>query len=95
MRTASIQRVLNEGEACLLPPIWVVQAGTDENVPQAMTLDFLRALQAQGAPFKYVFYPDQPHALTSNDTPMAARCIADAVAFIQRKLPATPGKTSP
>ena len=60
MHTASIQRVLNEGEACALPPMWVVQAGADENVPQAMTLDFLRALQAQGAPFGYVFTPTSP-----------------------------------
>ena len=86
MHAASIQRVLDEDEACALPPMWVVQAGADTNVPQAMTLDFLRALQAQGAPFEYVFYPGQPHALTRDDTPMASRCIADAVAFIDRQL---------
>jgi acetyl esterase len=86
MHTASIQRVLDDGEASALPPLWVVQAGADENVPQAMTLDFLRALQARGAPFEYVFYPGQPHALTRDDTPMASRCIADAVAFIDRQL---------
>lgn len=88
MQRASIQRILDDGEAHTFPPLWIVQPGADDNVPQAMTLELLRALQARDAPVEYVFYPGQPHALTRDDTPMAARCIADAVAFINRQLPA-------
>jgi acetyl esterase len=86
MSQASIQRLLNEGETTAAPPLWIVQPGADDNVPQAMTLDLLHALQARGVEFEYMFYPNEPHAITREDTPSAARCIADATTFIARQL---------
>ena len=86
MQKASIQRFLDEGETTSAPPLWLVQPGADDNVPQEMTADLLRALQAKGVPFEYTFYPGEPHALTREDSPAAATCIADAVGFINRQL---------
>jgi acetyl esterase/lipase len=86
MAQASIQRLLDDGEASVEAPVWIVQPGGDTNVPQPMTFDLLRALQDKGANLEYTFYPNEPHALTREDTPAAARCIADAGAFIQRQL---------
>lgn len=82
MHAASIQRILDDGEAQSLPAVWVAQPGADSNVPQAMTLDLLRAYQARGGSIHYAFYPEQPHAFTYEQHEAAQRCIADAAAFM-------------
>jgi acetyl esterase len=86
MHMASIQRILDDGEMQSLPSVWVAQPGADSNVPQAMTLDLLRAYQARGGSIRYAFYPQQPHAFIYESHAVALRCIADATVFIQDEI---------
>lgn len=62
MHQASVQRMLDAGEAQCLPPLLVVQPGEDRNVPRPMTLELLRAWQDAGGALQYLFYPGLPHA---------------------------------
>jgi acetyl esterase/lipase len=46
MRTASVSRLVSAGDAQSLPPLLVVQAGDDANVPLEMTMGLLHAWQS-------------------------------------------------
>jgi acetyl esterase len=86
MQRANVPRVLRAGEHTHLPPLLLVQAGNDANVPAEMTLDLLAAYQDAGGRVEYSFYPGQPHAFglkPSSDTSHLTHAMS---AFIKRVL---------
>jgi acetyl esterase len=85
MWDASIQRIVTSGEAKSLPPILVVQPGSDSNIPQDMTFDLLHAWQARGGKLDYVFYPGQPHAFGHRPSEATTDLIRTIAAFIGRQ----------
>lgn len=87
MRSASIQRILNEGEAVAeLPPVLIVQAGDDGNIPREMTFDLIAAYQEQNGALDYAFYPNVPHAFGHRASPSTDDLIDTMRSFIQRQL---------
>ena len=86
MHQASVQRMLDDGEAQCLPPLLVVQAGEDRNVPRAMTLDLLRAWQDAGGALQYLFYPGLPHAFAYEASAETTRLEEDIWPFIDSHL---------
>ena len=62
MRQASVPRLLRAKEAQQLPPLFVVHAGKDANIPPEMTLDLVTSYQEAGGALTYQVYPNQPHA---------------------------------
>ncbi len=61
MRSASVPRVVQAGEAQHLPPLLVVMPGEDGNVPMDMTFDLLKAWQVRGGYLEYAHFPGEPH----------------------------------
>jgi acetyl esterase len=83
---ASIQRIVTAGEAEQLPPLLIVQAGADSNIPQDMTFDLLRAYQARGGSIEYVFYPAMPHGFGHRPSTATDDMVLLGGDFIRRKL---------
>lgn len=87
MQAASIQRILNDGEAVAdLPPVLIVQAGDDANIPREMTFDLITAFQNKKAKLDYAFYPGAPHAFGHRPSPSTDDLIQTMRDFIQRQL---------
>lgn len=87
MKDASIQRVLNDGEASEeLPPVLIVQPGNDGNVPREMTHELLKSLQNAEGKVDYLFYPGLPHAFGHRDSAATDDLIAAMRDFISRQL---------
>ena len=82
MRSASVQRALEAGEAEHLPPLLLVQPGEDANVPRPMTLDLVREYQDAGGTLHYLFYPGLPHAFAYQASPETTRLAGEVRAFL-------------
>ncbi len=61
MAEASIAAVLREGRARHLPPVWVVRAGADLNVPSGMLDDLVDAYRTVGGDIALSEYPGEVH----------------------------------
>lgn len=61
MAEASIAAVLREGRARHLPPVWVVRAGADLNVPSGMLDDLVDAYRTAGGDIALSEYPGEVH----------------------------------
>ena len=85
MWDASIQRIVEAGEAEALPPILVIQPGMDSNIPQDMTFDLLKAWQARDGKVDYAFYPGAPHAFGHRPSPDTDNMLQTITAFIERQ----------
>lgn len=86
MWDASVQRIVQSGDAEALPPILVIQPGMDSNIPQDMTFDLLKAWQARDGRVDYVFYPGAPHAFGHRPSTDTDDMIQTISAFIQRQI---------
>lgn len=86
MWDASIQRIVEAGEAEALPPILIIQPGMDSNIPQEMTFDLMKAWQARDAKVDYAFYPDMPHAFGHRPSLATADMLKTISGFIDRQL---------
>lgn len=87
MKEASIQRVLDDGEASdILPSVLIVEPGEDDNVPREMTRELLQSLQNAGVKVDYLFYPGLPHAFGHVDSDATDDLIAAMRDFINRQL---------
>jgi acetyl esterase/lipase len=84
MQAASIPRILDAGEAQMLPPALIVQPGEDQNVPLEMTASLLRAYQSRGGHLEYAFFPREPHAFTYDASDATEACLALTADFIHR-----------
>ena len=82
MRQASVQRVLQAGEAKDLPPALVVQPGEDANVPRQMTLELVREYQDAGGSLNYLFYPGLPHGFAYQASADTTRLAREVRAFL-------------
>lgn len=61
MGEASIATVLREGRVRHLPPVWVVRAGADLNVPSSMLDELVDAYRAAGGHITLSEYPGEVH----------------------------------
>ena len=88
MVNASVQRVLSETTNLKPPPTLVIQPGEDANVPEPMTLDLLRMLQACDAELTYRYMPGLPHAFAYEPSFDTDRCADYVWTFIRERLSA-------
>jgi acetyl esterase/lipase len=73
MKDASIQRILNSGEATEnLPPVMIVEPGEDLNIPREMTLELMKSFQNAGGKADHLFYPGMPHAFANRESANSA-----------------------
>ena len=86
MRSASVPRVLRDGEAEALPPLLLVQPGADANVPREMTLALLCEYQDAGGVVHYLFYPGLPHAFAYQASAETAQLARQAGWFLDQHL---------
>ncbi len=61
MRDASIVTLLQTGRARFLPPVWLVQAGADLNVPPAMIEELVIEYRQAGGTVELTEYPGEVH----------------------------------
>jgi len=84
MRSASVPRVVQAGEAQSLPPLLVVMPGEDGNVPMDMTFDLLKAWQARGGYLEYAHFPGEPHGFGYQESDATRALVVLIEAFCSR-----------
>lgn len=80
MARASVTRVLEAGEARALPPAWLAQPESDDNVPAVITEAFVRAWEKTGGRLERVRFPGARHGFigqASADTEKAIALMRD------------------
>jgi acetyl esterase len=73
MTLASPQRIVEAGEARVLPPIVTVQGTADENVTHDMAQRFTDAYRTAGGNAELHFFDGQPHSFIKSNGDEAAR----------------------
>ena len=86
MAATSVTRIVAAGEATALPPVWVGQPDQDDNVPAAITEDFVRAYQQAGGHVEREHFPNARHGFVQQAGPDTDKCIALVKDFIGRQL---------
>ncbi len=79
MGRASIARLVRTGGARRLPPLWLVEAGRDLNVPAWMLDDLVEAYREGGGAVDRTVYPDEIHGFGHGESAGAARFRTDLV----------------
>ncbi len=87
MQAASVAAVLADGEARFLPPLWVVRAGEDLNVPSGMLDDLVAAYRAAGGTVELSDYPGQVHGFGHGNHAVARTFQADLVSRLTAAFP--------
>jgi acetyl esterase/lipase len=87
MLSASIPKLVRDGDYNQLPPILIVQPGEDKNVPLEMTLDLMSKYQSAGGYVEYVFYPGEEHGFAHFPSNVSDRCIELIISFAKRHSP--------
>ena len=87
MLSASIPKLVGDGEFNHLPPILIVQPGEDKNVPLEMTYDLMSKYQSAGGYVEYVYYPGEEHGFAHFPSEVSDRCISLIINFAQRHSP--------
>lgn len=86
MYHASPQRIVEQGEATSLPPLFIVQGTADDNVTPDMAQNFMDAYRRAGGDAEVHFFPGQPHSFIKEGDPVAAAQAKTLVAgFIRRQ----------
>jgi acetyl esterase len=85
MRDASATRIVLSGETATLPPLLLVQAGMDGNVPAEITLDLLRAYQARDGKVELAFFPGAAHSFGTRASPATDEMVRIITDFARRK----------
>jgi acetyl esterase/lipase len=80
------QRILERGEAEILPPMFVLQGELDDNVLPAVQARFVATYRAAGGEIDYEVYPGAEHRWIIQPGPQTDRAIAMIKAFIARQL---------
>ena len=86
MQRASALRVVEDGEAERLPPLWIVHPELDENVTLDMTERFVAAYRRAGGAVELAVFPGVGHAFANFPSTDAERCIAGMRAFVAERL---------
>jgi acetyl esterase/lipase len=87
MHRASVPRLLDDGEAQHLPPLWVAHPELDDNVTLAMTRALVDAYRRAGGDVELVVYPGVGHAFANFPGETTDRCIDAMAAFISSRAP--------
>lgn len=85
MQRASVPRLLDDGEAEHLPPLWVAHPARDDNVTRAMTQALVDAYRRAGGDVELAVFPDVGHAFANFPGETTDRCIEAMAAFIARR----------
>lgn len=85
MHRASVPRVLADGEAQHLPPIWVAHPEEDDNVTLEMTEALVDAYRRAGGDAELAVFPGVGHAFANFPGDTTDRCIDAMAAFIARR----------
>jgi acetyl esterase len=80
------QRLLERGEAVLLPPMFVLQGELDDNVLPAVQEHFVATYRAAGGEIDYEVFPGAEHRWIIQPGPQTDRAITMIKAFIARQL---------
>jgi acetyl esterase len=86
MARASALRIVEEGEAEMLPPLWIAHPELDENVTLEMTERFVAAYRRAGGVVELDVFAGVGHAFAHFPGEAADRCIARMAAFVERRL---------
>jgi acetyl esterase/lipase len=86
MARASALRVVEDGEAERLPPIWIAHPELDENVTLPMTERFVAAYRRAGAAVELEVFPGVGHGFANFPGDDADACIDRMRAFVARCL---------
>ncbi len=86
MARASARRVVADGEAQRLPPLWLAHAELDENVTLDMTRAFVDTYRRAGGAVELALFPGVGHAFGHFPGEAADRCLAGMRDFIARRL---------
>jgi acetyl esterase len=86
MADASVTRIVDAGEAKALPPVWIAQPDTDDNVPAVITEAFVRAYEKAGGRIERVHFPGAAHSFIQRPGADTDTCIALMRDFIGRQL---------
>ena len=85
MSAASVTRIVSEGRARALPPVWVAQPETDDNVPAAITDALVEAYGRAGGKIERERFPGARHTFIQQAGPTTDKCIALVRDFIGRQ----------
>jgi acetyl esterase/lipase len=80
------QRILEHGEAVILPPMFVLQGELDDNVLPAVQEHFVATYRAAGGKIDYEVFPGAEHRWIIQPGPQTDRAIDMIKAFIARQL---------
>lgn len=83
---ANPQRILERGEAVILPPMFVLQGELDDNVLPAVQEHFVATYRAAGGKIDYEVFPGAEHRWIIQPGPQTDRAIDMIKAFIARQL---------
>jgi len=83
---ANPQRILDRGEAVILPPMFVLQGELDDNVLPAVQEHFVATYRAAGGKIDYEVFPGAEHRWIIQPGPQTDRAIDMIKAFIARQL---------
>ena len=86
MAAASVTRVVAGGLATVLPPVWVAQPDLDDNVPAAITEEFVLAYERAGGRIERVRFPGARHSFVQQESPDTGKCVALVREFVGRQL---------
>ena len=86
MAEASISAILRSGRARHLPPVWLVNASEDLNVPRVMIDELVAAYGEAGGQLELTEYEGEIHAFGHGTHPGARRFQADLVARLAAAL---------
>ena len=76
MEDASVTRIVAAGEARALPPVWLAQPGSDDNVPAAITDALVQAYEKAGGRIERVRFPGAAHSFIQRPGADTDKCIA-------------------
>jgi acetyl esterase/lipase len=86
MADASVTRILVEGQAKALPPAWVAQPESDDNVPATITEALVHAYERAGGRIERERFPGATHSFIQRPGADTDKCIALMRDFIGRQL---------
>jgi acetyl esterase len=80
------QRIVERGEAAVLPPMFILQGELDDNVLPAVQEHFVATYRAAGGEIDYEVFPGAEHRWIIQPGPQTERAIDMIKAFIARQL---------
>jgi acetyl esterase/lipase len=86
MAAASALRIVEDGEAEALPPLWICHPELDENVTLAMTERFVATYRRAGGAVDLEVFAGVGHSFANFPSEAADRCIARMRTFVARQL---------